>query len=231
MSGKRQALVIGGGKIGYFLARDLKQEGYGVSVMDRDPVRCRVIADEIGILAYSGDGTDMEDMRAAGARDADFVIAVTGDDEENLVACQIAKKGFSVGMTIARVSNPRNEALFESLGVDKTICTTGMAIQMVEKELPAKGMRLLSVIGKSAAQINEFAIESGSPANGIAVSALGLPSACVLIAVMRGDDVAFPRGDTVLRAGDLVFGLAKAETVPAFRAALIGGSPDAPAHR
>jgi len=231
MKAKRYALVIGGGKIGYFLARDLSQEGYRVSVMDRDPARSRLIADEIGILAYSGDGTDMDDMRAAGAKDADFVIAVTGDDEENLVACQIAKKGFGVGMTIARVSNPRNEMLFQSLGVDKTICTTGMAIQMVENALPARGMRLLSVIGKSAAEINEFAIESGSPADGVAVSALGLPSACVLIAVMRGEDVAFPRGDTVLHSGDRVFGLARAETVPAFRAALIGGALHAPAKR
>lgn len=228
MKRKRNALVIGGGKIGYYLARDLDREGYGVSVMDRDPDRCRRIADELDMLVYAGDGTVVDDMRAAGAKDADFVIAVTSDDEENLVACQIAKKGFGVGMTIARVSDPRNAALFEGLGVDKTVCTTGMAIQMVENALPARGMRLLSVIGKSAAEINEFAIEAGSPADGVAVSALGLPSACVLIAVMRGDDLAFPRGDTVLRSGDRVFGLAKAETVPAFRAALIGGKSYAP---
>jgi len=228
MKRKRYALVVGGGKIGYFLARDLNQEGYRVSVLESDPARCRLISDELEMITYSGDGTDMEDMRAAGAKDADFVIAVTGDDEENLVACQIAKKGFGVGMTIARVSNPRNASLFESLGVDKTICPTGMAIQMVENALPARGMRLLSVIGKSAAEIVEFAIDPGSPAAGVAVSALGLPSACVLIAVMHGDEVAFPRGDTVLRSGDRVFGLAKAETVPAFRATLIGRGTYAP---
>ncbi|OHD25505.1 MAG: hypothetical protein A2Y38_11185 [Spirochaetes bacterium GWB1_59_5] len=223
MKSKRYALVIGGGKIGYFLARDLDREGYRVSVMDRDPARCRLISDELDMIVYSGDGTDLDDMRAAGTKDADFVIAVTGDDEENLVACQIAKKSFGVGMTIARVSDPRNAALFERLGVDETICTTGMAIQMVENALPARGMRLLSVIGKSAAEINEFVIERDSPADGVAVSALGLPAACVLLAVMRGDEVTFPRGDTVIRFGDRVFGLAKVETVPAFRAALTGG--------
>ena len=222
MSQKKYALVIGGGKIGYFLARDLKQEGYRVGVLDRDPVRTRLIAEEIGVVAYNGDGTNIDCLRAAGAKGADFVIAVMGDDEDNLVACQISKKGFGAGLTIARVSNPRNEALFESLGVDRTICTTGMAINMVENALPARGMRLLSVIGKSSAEIKEFPIEEGCPADGAAVSKLGLPPDCVLIAVISGDDVQFPRGDTTLRRGDRVFGLAKPETVPALAAALLG---------
>lgn len=222
MRGKQYALVVGGGKIGFFLARDLCQKGYRVAVMDKDPARARLIADEVGILAYVGDGTELSCLREARASEAGFLIAVTANDEGNLVSCQLAKKAFGVGMTIARVTNPRNEALFERLGVDKTVCTTGLAMQMVENALPARGMRLLSVIGKSQAEIREFFMEEGSTAAGKAVAGLGLPSGCVLVAVMRGDDVSFPRGDTVLLPGDRVFGLVRPDTVSALGAALVG---------
>lgn len=215
-------LVLGGGKIGYFLARHLIGKEYRVGVMDRDPARARFIADETGITAYAGDGTDIESLRAAGIANAAYVIAVMGDDAANLVACQVAKKDFGVGTTIALVSDPRNEALFERLGVDETLCTTGLAIRLVEDALPSKGMRLLSVIGRSAAAINEFTLDGDSPADGVAVAALRLPPECVLVAVLRGDEVTFPRGDTILRAGDRVFGLSRAEAAADVRAALLG---------
>ena len=222
MRRKGYALVVGGGRMGYFLARNLALEGYRTSVLDRDPVRARKIADELGIIAFTGDGTDPECIRASGAGEADYVIAMTDSDDVNLVVCQLAKRAFGSGMTIARVSDPRNEELFPRLGVDETVCASSMAVRMVERVLPARGMRLLSEIGKSAAEIHEFPLEGGAPAAGVPVSALGLPAECVLVAVARGDDVVFPRGDTVLREGDRVYGLSRPAELPALRAALLG---------
>lgn len=222
MRRKERALIVGGGKMGYFLARKLTGEGYRATVLDLDQARSRRIADELGILAFTGDGTDVECLRASGAGEADYIIAMTGNDEVNLVVCQLAKRTFRAGMTVALVSDPRNEDLFSRLGVDEAICASSMVVRMIERVLPAHGMRLLSEIGKSAAEIYEFPLESGAPSVGTAVSSLGLPAACVLVAVTRGDDVVFPRGDTVLHAGDRVYGLSKAAELPALQRALLG---------
>lgn len=219
---KGLALIVGGGKMGYFLARNMSKADYRVRVLDLERSRSKRIADELGIIAYTGDGTNEECLRASGADEADYVIAMTDRDEVNLVVCQLAKRGFGVGMTVALVSDPKNEELFDRLGVDETMCASSMAVRMIERLLPARGVRFLSEIGRSAAEICEFALEKASPAVGAAVSGLGLPAECVLVAVSRGDKVLFPRGDTLLREGDRVYGLSKADELPALRRALLG---------
>jgi len=208
--------------MGYFLARSLSREGYRTSVLDRDRERARRIADELGITTYTGDGTDPECLRASGAGDAAHVIAMTPDDGVNLVVCQLAKQEFGAGTTIALISDPKNEELFERLGVDETVCASSMVVRMVENLLPARGMRLLSEIGRSAAEINEFALDDRSPSVGLALSALRLPPECLLVAVARDGDVIVPRGDTALFAGDRVYGLSRTDAASALRSALLG---------
>ncbi len=222
MKSKGTILIVGGGKTGQFLARSLTQKTYKVNILDLDQTKTRKIADEIGIIAYIGDGTEVECLRASGASEADYVIAATGKDELNLVICQLAKNIFSTRMTVALVSDPENEELFSRLGVDETICASSIVAGVIERVLPVQGMRLLSEIGKSTAEIYDFSLQPGAPSVGAAVSTLRLPSECVLIAVTRGDDIVFPRGETVLKEGDHVYGLSKADKLPAMSKALIG---------
>jgi trk system potassium uptake protein TrkA len=217
-----QALIVGGGKIGYFLARDLLRAGYRVQLIERDPERAAELAERLEVVCHCGDGAQPSCLEAAGARHADYLIAVTDRDEDNLVACQVGKRAFGAGTTVALVSDPRNEALFERLGVDRTIGVTGSAVRLVANLLPINGMRLLQAIGQSDAEIAEFALTGASAAAGASVAALRLPPECVLIALLRDGEVLYPRGGTELRAGDRVFGLAKAAELPALETALLG---------
>ena len=121
-------LVVGGGKVGYYLAKELIDSGHEVALMEKDAARARQIADEIGSIVIPHDGCEGKYLAEAGCNRADVVAAVTGDDEDNLVICQMAKHHFDVPRTIARVNNPKNEALFRHLGVDELISPTRMIL-------------------------------------------------------------------------------------------------------
>ena len=114
-------IVVGGGKVGYFLARELIAAGHEVALMERDRIRATQITEEIGSIVIPHDGCEGKYLGQAGANRADIVAAVTGDDEDNLVICQMAKHHFDVPRTIARVNNPKNEGLFKHLGVDEIV--------------------------------------------------------------------------------------------------------------
>src|SRR5881397_1906271 len=118
-------LVVGGGKVGYYLAKELVESGHEVVLMEKDHARADQIADEIGSIVIAHDGCEGKYLAEAGANRADIVAAVTGDDEDNLVICQMAKHHFDVPRTIARVNNPKNEALFKHLGVDELLALRG----------------------------------------------------------------------------------------------------------
>ena len=121
-------IVVGGGKVGYFLARELIQSGHEVAIMERDRARATQITEEIGSIVIPHDGCEGKYLGEAGANRADIVAAVTGDDEDNLVICQMAKHHFDVPRTIARVNNPKNESLFKHLGVDEIVSPTRMIL-------------------------------------------------------------------------------------------------------
>ena len=130
------AIVVGGGKVGYYLARELVEEGHEVLVIEKDAAKCERIAEELGDIALRGDGCEAATMEMAGFGRADMVIAVTGDDEDNLVTCQVAKLRFNVPRTIARINNPKNEAIFKALGIDATVSSTTAILAHIEEELP-----------------------------------------------------------------------------------------------
>ena len=130
------AIVIGGGKVGYYLSRDLLERGDEVTLVEKDGGRADWLESQLGSIVMRGDGDEMAFLRSTGIERADAVLAVTGDDEDNLVALQLAKKEFKVPLTIARVNNPANVDIFKSLGVGvsdlslaievyKTACRTG----------------------------------------------------------------------------------------------------------
>ena len=217
-------LIVGGGRIGYFLAKTLRQSDHRVGLVERDGNRCRTLAEDLGITVLQGDGTDIDTLREAGADQAKYVVALTGRDEENLVVCQLAKSYFKAPLTIARVNNPKNQALFKLLGVDATVSSTALAAQMIENALPLNGMRIFSIFQEGEVEIAESEVTAGSPVVGRAVSQIRLPEECVLIALVHQGKMTFPRGPTILNAGDRVFALVRRQSLDALERVLLGES-------
>ena len=221
-------LVVGGGKVGYYLAKELLDSGHEVALMEKDPDRARQIADEIGSIVIPHDGCEGKYLGEAGANRADAVAAVTGDDEDNLVICQMAKHHFDVPRTIARVNNPKNEALFRHLGVDELISPTRMILGSIEQDIPVHELLHLAALGEGELELIEAHLQTGSPAIGRAPRDLEIPEGCSLFAVIR-DGVASPlRPDTVLREGDKVIAIGKQECEDLLHGQLIG-DPEAAA--
>ena len=129
-------VVIGGGNVGYYLTKELLAAGHEVVMIEKDPARARTIADELGSIVIPNDGCEGRYQAEAGMARADVVAAVTGDDEDNLVACQVAKMKFNVPRAIARVNNPSNEALFRRLAIDDTVSPTRSILALIEHEIP-----------------------------------------------------------------------------------------------
>src|ERR1039457_7135874 len=129
-------IVIGGGKVGYHLAKDLLTERPEILVIEKDQSRIDYFCNELGSICLNGDGCEAAVLSEAGTGRADMLIAVTGDDEDNLVSCQLAKHRFKVPRTIARSSNPKNEVLFRKLGVDVTVSSTNVIMEYIQQEVP-----------------------------------------------------------------------------------------------
>ena len=219
-------IVVGGGKVGYYLTKELIESGHEVVLLEKDPARASQIADEIGSVVLARDGCEGTYLAEAGANRADIVAAVTGDDEDNLVICQMAKHHFSVPRTIARVNNPQNERLFRQLGVDEIISPTRMILGSIEQDIPVHELLHLGALGGGELEIIEAQLQAGSPAVGRTPRELELPEGCALFAVVR-DGVPTPlRPDTVLRTGDKVIAIGRTECETLLHEQLIGAEPE-----
>jgi len=220
-------LVIGGGKVGYYLAKELLGSGHEVVVMEKDRARASQIADEIGSIVVAHDGCEGKYLAEAGCNRADVVAAVTGDDEDNLVICQMAKHHFDVPRTIARVNNPKNEQLFRHLGVDELISPTRMILGSIEQDIPVHELLLLAALGGSELELIEALLQPSSPAVGRNARDIPLPEGCAIFAVIRDDVAISVRADTVLAEGDKVIAIGKTECQAALHEQLIGDATDA----
>ena len=218
-------LVVGGGKVGYYLAKELLDSGHEVALMEKDPTRARQIADEIGSIVIPHDGCEGKYLAEAGSNRADVVAAVTGDDEDNLVICQMAKHHFDVPRTIARVNNPKNETLFRHLGVDELISPTRMILGSIEQDIPVHELLHLAALGEGELELIEAHLQPGSPAIGRAPGDLDIPEGCSLFAVIREGTPTPLRADTVLAEGDKVIAIGRPDCEVQLREQLIG-SPD-----
>ncbi len=215
-------LVVGGGKVGYYLTRELIESGHEVVLMEKERSRADQIADEIGSVVIPHDGCEGKYLAEAGANRADIVAAVTGDDEDNLVICQMARHHFDVKRTIARVNNPKNERLFKHLGVDEIISPTRMILGSIEQDIPVHELLHLATLGEGELELIEAHLQAGSPAIGRATKDLAIPDGCSLFAYIR-EGIASPlRPDTVLREGDKVIAIGKADCETLLHGQLIG---------
>jgi trk system potassium uptake protein TrkA len=217
-------IVVGGGKVGYYFTKELLEAGHEVVLLEKHPSRAAEIADELGSIVLTLDGCEGQSLEQAGAQRADIVAAVTGDDEDNLVVCQMAKHHFSVPRAIARVNNPKNEELFRHLGVDEIISPTRMALGAIEQDIPVHELLHLAELEGGELEVIEAQIEPGSPAIGRRSRDITLPDGCSLFILLR-DEVAQPiRPETQFQAGDKVIAITRTECEAALRTELIGSA-------
>jgi len=214
-------LVIGGGKVGYYLSKELIDSGHEVVLMEKDRGRADQIADEIGSIVVAHDGCEGKYLKEAGAKRADIVAAVTGDDEDNLVICQMAKHHFDVPRTIARVNNPKNEELFRHLGVDEIISPTRMILGSIEQDIPVHELLHLAAL-EGELEIIEAHLQEGSPAIGRTAADISMPDACSLLTIVRDGKAVKPDGAVTLREGDKVIAIGRSDCEIPLRAQLIG---------
>ena len=199
------ALVAGGGKVGANLARSLLRMGHEVTLIEQSHFRFERLQEEFEHQILLGDATELHVLELAGiARPPELVLAVTGDDEDNLIICQLAREGYRVPKVVARVNDPRNQEHFDLLGIGQTVCATSNILGLVEHEVPEHGIVRLLELRKENLEIVELQVDRDSPAAGKRVAGLTLPDGSRLISVMRNGKSELAHDSTVIRPGDQV---------------------------
>jgi trk system potassium uptake protein TrkA len=215
-------VVIGGGNVGYYLTKELLTAGHEVVMIEKDPGRARQIADELGSIVVPNDGCEGRYQELAGMGRADVVAAVTGDDEDNLVACQVAKMHFNVPRAIARVNNPKNEQLFRRLAIDDTVSPTRTILGVIEHEIPIHDLLHLAELEGGDLEIVEAQLTAESPAVGKELRELTLPEGTSVAVILRGSKGVPVRPETKLMDGDRMLAVTSSEREPELRQLLIG---------
>ncbi|CAN5698314.1 NAD-binding protein [soil metagenome] len=195
-------IVVGGGKVGYYLTKTLLVEGHEVLLIERDRHKVEVYGERLGSVVLAGDGAEAAVLSEAGAQRADVVIAVTGEDEDNLVVCQMSKAKFHVPRAIARVNNPKNELLFQRLGIDVTVSQTEHILKLIEQKIPEKSFVHLLNLRHDELTIVEAHVSEGSPVAHKRVANAQFPVHCVIAAIIRGPDPLIALPNTEILPGD-----------------------------
>jgi trk system potassium uptake protein len=216
-------IIIGGGRLGYYLLKALLKEGHEVLVLEKDARVCKTITDELGSVCFRGDGCEAATLAEVGTGRADMFIAVTGDDEDNLVACQVAKHKHNVPRTIARLRNPKNAALFKKLGVDVTVSTTDIILEAIEREVPTHSLSELMTLEEKGLVLVDVKVAANSSTVGKAVKDLVLPRDSKLALIIPAEGSAYvPAPTTVLKAGDQIIAVTPEDTMEALKTSLSG---------
>jgi trk system potassium uptake protein TrkA len=201
-------LIAGGGKAGANVMRTLLRNGQEATIVEQDRDRFERLEREFEHQAMLGDATEIYVLEKAGIRrPPDLVLALTGDDEDNMVICQLAKEKYGVAKVIARVNDPRNQAHFDLLGISPTVCATSSIMGLVEHEVPEHELVHLLELRKENLEIVEVQIDKGSPVAGKTVESLPLPEGARLISVMRDGRSEIAVGSTELQPGDQVLAI------------------------
>jgi trk system potassium uptake protein TrkA len=197
-------VIVGGGKLAYYLIKTLRPYRHNITVVELlKDVSERIATDFDEVNVFNGDGTNIHLMEEVGCRNADFYIAVTGKDENNLVGCQIAKKRFNVKTTVARVNNPKNGEMFTRMGVDKVYSGTQILADIIEQEIDYEGMHVAFNIERTTKTIIEFKLSPRSAACGKTLQQFTFPGQSSVVLVTRVDgSVETPRGDLVMQPED-----------------------------
>lgn len=215
-------IVAGGGHVGYYLARKLSANKHTVALIEKNKERCEEIIKDLDILVINGDACEPHFLEEAGIKRAEVIAAVTGDDEDNLVICQLAKEVFNISRTVARVNDSDNEHTFSELGVDVPIDSTAIIAKIIEEETSLDDLVTLMTFKKGKLAIVRVDIPETSPVVNKAVKDVKLPADSVLMSIIRGDQVIVPKGDTILESADDVVALTLIENEQELLNTLVG---------
>ncbi|MDD5194529.1 MAG: NAD-binding protein [Candidatus Omnitrophica bacterium] len=215
-------VIVGGSKVGHFLAEHLIKDKHTVILIEKNKNTCEEIAKELDITVVNGDGCDPHYLEEAGISRAEVVAAVTGDDEDNLVICQLAKEKFHVARTVARVNDPKNEHIFSELGVDVPIDATAIIAKIIEEEVSFSDFVNLLSFNRGKLAIVRVDLPEQSPIINKVLKDITLPSDSVLVSIVRGDEIIVPKGDTVLQASDDIIALTLIENKQVLLQFLLG---------
>ena len=197
-------VVVGAGKVGWNLARELIAKGNELTLIEADRQRFGTVEEELEHAVQFGDGSELWVLERAGIERADMVIAVTGDDEDNILICQVAREKYGVERVIARCNNPRNLQHFELLGVKPAVSATDLILRLIEHEVPRYGLLHLLDLPQERLEIIEVEVAQGSPADGTRVRDLGVPDGSLVISILRDGTGFVPLADSVIESGDEV---------------------------
>src|SRR5207248_3536574 len=194
-------IIAGAGKVGWNLARELIAKDREVTLIESDHRRYRIVEEELEHAAQYGDATELWVLERAGIQRADVVIAVTGDDEDNILICQVAKEKYLCQRIVARVNNPRNLPHFKLLGIQPAVSATDLILRLIEHEVPQYGLVHLLALEEERLEIIELEVTSDAPVVGEKVADIALPEGSLIISVLRGGAGFVPKADTVIEAG------------------------------
>ncbi len=197
-------IVAGAGKVGWNLAREMIAKDQEVTLIESDHRRYRIVQEELEAAVAYGDATELWVLERAGIQRADLVIAVTGDDEDNILICQMAKEKYSVQRIVARVNNPRNLQHFKLLGIQPAVSATDLILRLIEHEVPEYGLVQLLALEEERLEIIELEVGERSLAAGQQVKDVVLPDGSLIISVLRDGTGFVPKAESVIEAGDQV---------------------------
>ena len=222
-------IVAGAGKVGYHLSKELLAQGHEVVLVEKDRTRALEVSEELGSVVIPHDADEGRWLIEAGVERADVVVAATGDDEDNLIICQLAelmarRQGNRPPRTIARVNHPKNEVVLKRLGVDVTVSTTSVMLALIEEELSAHPTVHLMTLRRAGIELMEFILSTECPCVGRTLASLALPQGVSLPLIVRGEETFAPTPDTVLEAEDTIIALLPITQEPLVRQRLTGES-------
>ena len=197
-------IIAGAGKVGLSLARELISKGHEVTLLEADRRRYLMVEGELEHAVHYGDATELWVLERAGIARADLVVAVTGDDEDNILVCQVAKDKYRCERVIARANNPHNMQHFKLLGIQPVISATDLILRLIEHEVPRYGLVHLLALEEEQLEIIEIEVQTGAQAAGVRVSEVSLPEGALIVSVLRNGKGFVPKADTVMEAGDEV---------------------------
>ncbi|MBN2374692.1 TrkA family potassium uptake protein [bacterium] len=195
-------ILVGGGQVGFFLAKSLIKNRHHCVLIEKDASICQEIAKALGITVINGDACEGKTLEDAGITRADVLVAVTGSDADNLVACQLAKQFFRIKRTLARVNDPQNERPFSHLGVDVPINSTSILTKIIEEEATLSDLVTLFSFKRGKLSVIRISLTDESPVANKKIQDIRLPANSVIVSILRGNDIIIPKGSTVLKPQD-----------------------------
>lgn len=204
-----KVIVVGGGKVGYYLAKTLLEHGHTPYLIEKQSSLCNTVANQLDTPVICGDGTTITGLKRAGIEQADALVSVTGKDEDNLIACQLAKKKFNIKKTVAKTNNPKNADAMKQLGVDIVINSTTNISLLLEREVQLDSIKNLMSLNQGEASLVEIEIPQGNKLSGKNLSEIKIPADMVIVTITRSGHLIIPRGNTTIEDGDKITIIAK----------------------